>query len=96
MSGGDDAGDLLDGGVGYDVITGDNARVERRGDTLNAQIRVLEGDLIYVRDDSQADGTVLVTPDSQLNPTGVQTRIIELLDHSDAARIGHLTGGEGF
>ena len=75
---GHDADDFLDGGTENDVVTGDNASVLRRGDSLSPRIRVLSNDVIY-----GVDGEPLVTDTSQMNPTGAESRNIVLFNHSD-------------
>ena len=56
-----DGDDRIDGGPGGDVIAGDNARVERRGDTLSPNIRVLQGGVIYGQTVGVNDALALVT-----------------------------------
>ncbi|MFC1542035.1 calcium-binding protein, partial [Candidatus Latescibacterota bacterium] len=82
VAGGQDSGDRIDGGMDDDVIAGDNADVLRRGDALSPRIRVLSGDRIY-GENTGDDGVAMVTGVAQLNPTGVEERIIVLLDHTD-------------
>ena len=84
-----DEGDFIDGGSGDDVIAGDNASIERRGDTLSPRMQVLSGTAIYGETIGLNDGEALVADDEQLTPTGVYgagrvTRSIVLFDHSDA------------
>ena len=94
-----DGNDRIDGGTGNDVIAGDNARIERRGDTLSPSIRVLIGSVIYGESiQAGTDAIAQVTDASQPNPTGVKSRVIELFDHSDTPAPGthgndYLAGG---
>ncbi|MFT7667945.1 MAG: Ca2+-binding RTX toxin-like protein [Planctomycetota bacterium] len=74
--------DTLDGGSGFDVLAGDNARVERRSDAVDARFQVLNGSVIWT-DDLGAD----VTGVGQTNPTGAVARDIELFDHTDTTPI---------
>ena len=83
-----DEGDFLDSGSGDDVIVGDNALIERRGDTLSPRMRVLSGTTIYGATFDVIDGQPLVTGAEQLTPTGVYasgrvSRTIQLFDHDN-------------
>jgi Ca2+-binding RTX toxin-like protein len=73
----------MDGGVGNDVIAGDNAIVIRQLDALTTLVRKLAAALMY-----KADGSANVTADPQANPTGAARRDITLLDHAAGTAAG--------
>ena len=106
---GGDWNDLMDGGAGNDAMAGDNATIWRRGDTLNARFRAVDGTVLYsttydtiaVNVQGAGDLTDSVHWRPELG-TNVG-RDIELLDHSDAVegdplgRFGNdiMAGGAG-
>src|SRR5207248_663879 len=75
---GADGGDQIDGGIGNDVLAGDDARITRLIGVGSARFRVLSGGVLY-----NADGSPAVTSSSQNDPAGVKARQITLVDHSD-------------
>ncbi|MHC4088881.1 MAG: hypothetical protein ACYSVY_01125, partial [Planctomycetota bacterium] len=77
VAGGHDGVDTIDGGTENDVVAGDNASIQRRGDSISPRMRVLSGTLIYDPQDN-----ALVTPDSQADPTGRHVRDVVLFDSS--------------
>jgi len=79
VAGGHDLGDEIDGGWGDDVIAGDNAIIERRGDTLNLRVQTLSGPTLY-----DANGIAQITGGRHADPAGTQIRDITLLDHAVA------------
>ena len=86
VASGHDTGDSLDGGLDNDVIVGDNASVLRRGDFLSPRMRATQGTVIYGEDiPGGTDGVALVTASMTLmeNPLDVESRTIEIFDHSD-------------
>src|SRR5205823_14234924 len=98
VAGGYDAGETIDGGLGNDVIAGDNAMILRRGDGQSRVARQLAGSTIY-----DANDQALVTSTFRLNPDGVEGRDITLFDQSFAIESGapylfgddYLAGGPG-
>ncbi|MCI0535950.1 MAG: hypothetical protein L0Z50_12060 [Verrucomicrobiales bacterium] len=82
VANGDDANDRIDGGLGVDVIAGDNASILRRTDPINLRVRSLNGSLLY-----DTFGNAMVNPealpDPRRNNIGAQTRDVLLYDHSD-------------
>jgi Ca2+-binding RTX toxin-like protein len=71
--------DMMDGGSEDDVLSGDNAIILRRYDTISPRIRALNGKTLY-DDDDDAD----VDSTHQPNPSGARGRDITMLDHSDS------------
>jgi Ca2+-binding RTX toxin-like protein len=78
VAGGHDTGDRIGGGKGDDVIAGDNAIIERRGDTLSLLAQTLTGSTLY-----NANGVAQITGGRHADPAGTQIRNITLLDHSE-------------
>ena len=83
VSGALDTGDSLDGGLGNDVIAGDNADICRTGSAFDPTIRALQGTVEYGVSPGVNDGLALVTAASQNNPTVLKQRKVTLLDHAD-------------
>jgi Ca2+-binding RTX toxin-like protein len=101
--------DAMDGGTGNDAMAGDNATIWRRGDTLNARYRAVDGATLY----STSYDTVTVNVQGKADlgnsvfwrpELGTSVgRDIGLLDHSDtveAAPLGRfgndlMAGGAG-
>jgi Ca2+-binding RTX toxin-like protein len=83
VEGGHDTGDRIGGGSGDDVIAGDNAIIERRGDTLSLLAQTLTGSTLY-----DANGVAQISGDRHADPAGTQIRNITLLDHSDTTQQG--------
>jgi Ca2+-binding RTX toxin-like protein len=71
--------DWMDGGQGDDVLSGDNAVILRRTDTISPRIRSLNGNTLY-----DEDGNADVDPTPRSNPSGARGRNIIMLDHSDS------------
>lgn len=74
--------DRIDGGAGDDVIAGDNAAIVRVTDG-STRFRTLIGASIYL-----PDGTLQVNADANLDPRGMITRLVTLLNHDAAAAPG--------
>ncbi|MFZ0529420.1 MAG: HYR domain-containing protein [Propionicimonas sp.] len=93
--------DVIDGGAGTDLITGDNAECCRRPDLLDPRMRALDGGTIYGTSiPDGTDGHALVTDTWQNDPTGVAQYDVTLLDHRDGTPTTHfgsdyLAGGPG-
>jgi Ca2+-binding RTX toxin-like protein len=84
VKGGSDTGDRLDGGMDDDVIAGDNAIIERRGDdSMSLRIQTLTAPTLY--DDN---GVAQISGERHAEPEGMQIRDITLLDHSKNTQSG--------
>ncbi|HEX4527586.1 MAG TPA: hypothetical protein VH108_12695 [Gaiellaceae bacterium] len=81
VQGGNDQGDVIDGGTGNDAIAGDNAVILRRGDNQSPRFRSFGGAMY------DASGNVvggITSGAAQLSPDSVAGRDILILDHSAA------------
>ena len=83
VEGGSDTGDRLDGGQDNDVIAGDNAIIERRGDTESLRIQTLTAPTLY-----DANGVAQISGTPHADPAGTEKRDITLLDHAAYTRNG--------
>ncbi|RKZ88438.1 MAG: hypothetical protein DRR16_04890, partial [Candidatus Parabeggiatoa sp. nov. 3] len=83
VEGGSDTGDRLDGGLDNDVIAGDNAIIERRGDTESLRIQTLTAPTLY-----DANGVAQISGTPHADPAGTEKREITLLDHAAYTRNG--------
>ena len=98
VAGGNDTGDVIDGGSGNDAIAGDNAIILRRGDAQSPRFRTLPGGTLY-----DGNGNVLVDAGARPSPDGVAGRDITILDHSvsiessrtDLYGADYIAGGAG-
>jgi Ca2+-binding RTX toxin-like protein len=84
VAGGNDGADTITGGAGNDVLLGDNGTVLRTGSKVSTLIRVLVGTRLYLLDPTTGTfyGGNTVDGTAQVNPTGVETRAITILDHT--------------
>jgi len=73
--------DVMDGGSGNDAMSGDNATIWRRDDSIDPRFRTLEGATIYSTTEDTI--TVNVTPTHRADPAGTVGRDITLRDHAD-------------
>ncbi|MEI6240823.1 MAG: hypothetical protein WCR51_10565 [Planctomycetia bacterium] len=83
VSGGDDAGDVIDAGAGRDVIAGDNARIDREPRQTGTRWRALAGSRLI-----EADGNGAVTHVPQADPSAAPQRDVTLFDHAESTPAG--------
>ncbi|MEW6158482.1 MAG: hypothetical protein AB1813_13700, partial [Verrucomicrobiota bacterium] len=93
VAGGQDGNDRIDGGQGNDVIAGDNAEIERNGNTLSPRFRVLTGTQLYKVINGIVTADIDVTSAAQQNPTtaggsSIEERSILIYDHTFVIEAG--------
>jgi Ca2+-binding RTX toxin-like protein len=90
VANGFDTGDKLDGGSGRDVIAGDNAIINRRGDHDSELVQTLAGGTrLY-----NADGSANISSGLHTQVNVTKERNIELLNHVDSGDQANYFGSD--
>ena len=85
VAGGTDGGDSIDAGAGNDVVLGDNGLIERSSEATDPRFAELTGAQLY----DANDNALIADSDAMgANPDGVESRVIELYDHTSGDHEG--------
>jgi len=100
VAGGFDGNDRLDGGAGRDVIAGDNASINRRGDSQSVLLQSLLASTTTLYDNETGAASITGGLHSDNNDNAFPERDIELFDHASAATVDthgndYIAGGAG-